>query len=500
MADENINLLPELEEVDENEIARQRREKLSNLVAQGKNPFEKVKYVKTHFSKEIINNFESMDGEEVSIAGRIISRRIMGKASFAHILDERGTIQLYFRADEVGIDYEGFKSVLDIGDIIGVKGIVFRTHKGEISVRVTEYELLAKSLKPLPEKYHGLKDTDLRYRKRYLDMIANPEVKEAFLIRSRIISAIREYLDFRGFLEVETPILNTIPGGANARPFLTYHNTLNINMYLRIAPELYLKRLIVGGLEKVYEIGRMFRNEGMSIKHNPEFTMMELYSAYDDYNDMMDLTEDLYTHILDRLGINTTINYQGTEIYLAKPWRRVSMVQIVKEQTGIDFGTQSDVETLKSQVRALGVDTKADTWGGLLYDTFDQKVESTLIQPTFVTDYPVEVSPLTKKKPSDSRLTERFEVFIAAREMGNAYSELNDPIDQKARFEAQAALRASGDEEAQMNDEDFVEALEYGMPPTGGLGLGIDRLVMLLTNSASIRDVILFPTMKPKQK
>lgn len=501
--EENINNRPEAEaeitQEELNEIARLRLESLKNYVSEGKNPFEKVKYAKTHFSRDIVENFQ--DGSEdnsVAVAGRIVSRRIMGKAAFAHIHDAKGAIQIYVRADGLA-DYEAFKNY-DIGDIIGIKGKVFRTRRGEVSVEAEELELLSKSLLPLPEKYHGLKDTDLRYRHRYLDLISNPEVKETFVLRSKIISAVREYLDSKDFLEVETPILNTIPGGASARPFLTHHNTLDIDMYMRIAPELYLKRLIVGGFEKVYEVGRMFRNEGMSIKHNPEFTMMELYAAYCDYNDMMELTEEIYAYVLDKLGLGETITYDGTEISFARPWRRLTMAQAVKEYTGVDFDATTDMEELTKQAAKRGVEAdKKDTWGSLMYKLFDRMVEGKLIQPTFITDYPIEESPLAKKKPSDSRLTERFEVFVYAREMGNAYSELNDPIDQAERFDAQAAKRLGGDDEAQMSDDDFVTALKYGMPPTGGLGLGIDRMIMLLTNSPSIRDVILFPTMKPKK-
>ncbi|HEY8419678.1 MAG TPA: lysine--tRNA ligase [Clostridia bacterium] len=488
-----------IQEQDQNEIFLQRKEKLDALIQEGKNPYEKTRFDKTHYSLDIINNFDELDGKDVKIAGRMITRRIMGKASFAHLQDNLGKIQIYVRADTPELDYEEFKK-WDIGDILGVCGKVFRTQKGEISVHVEKIELLSKSLLPLPEKYHGLKDTDLRYRQRYLDLIANPEVKEAFVTRSKIITAIREYLDSQGFLEVETPILNTIVGGANARPFETYHNTLGLKMYMRIAPELYLKRLIVGGFEKVYELGRMFRNEGMSVKHNPEFTMVELYAAYCDYNDMMVLTENIYSYVLDKLKSDKNITYNGVSIDLSTPFRRLSMLDAVKEYVGIDFSKTDDINQLKKEVLAKGVETEANTWGELLYDAFDQLVEDKLIQPTFVIDYPVEVSPLAKKKPSDPRLTERFEMFIGGREMANAYSELNDPIDQRARFLEQAQKRVEGDEEAQMNDEDFVTALEYGMPPTGGLGIGIDRLVMLLTDSPSIRDVILFPTMKPRKE
>ena len=483
---------------DENEIYQQRKDKLEALVKEGKNPYEKVRFDKTHYSLDIIDNFEKLEGNVVLIAGRMVSRRVMGKASFAHLQDNLGKIQIYLKADNLEADYEEFKK-WDIGDILGVTGTVFKTHKGEVSLNVSKIELLSKSLLPLPEKYHGLKDTDLRYRQRYLDLIANPEVKNAFILRSKIISAIREYLDMQGYLEVETPILNTIVGGASARPFETFHNTLGLKMFMRIAPELYLKRLVVGGFEKVYELGRMFRNEGMSVKHNPEFTMVELYAAYNDYNDMMTLTENIYNYVIDKIGLDKTITYEGTEVNLSAPFRRLSMLDAVKEYVGIDFFKTTDVETLKKLVESKGVETDANTWGGLLYAAFDQRVESKMIQPTFVTDYPIEESPLAKKKPSDPRLTERFEMFICGREMANAYSELNDPIDQRSRFLTQAEKRAAGDEEAQMNDEDFVKALEYGMPPTGGLGIGIDRLVMLLTNSSSIRDVILFPTMKPKK-
>lgn len=484
---------------DQNEIYQQRKDKLDALIKEGKNPFEKTRFDKTHYSLDIINQFETLDGQDVKIAGRMITRRIMGKASFAHLQDNLGKIQIYLKADTPGIDYDEFKK-WDIGDILGVSGKVFKTKKGEISVQVEQIELLSKSLLPLPEKYHGLRDTDLRYRQRYLDLIANPEVKQAFVTRSKIISAIREYLDLQGFLEVETPILNTIVGGANARPFETFHNTLGLKMYMRIAPELYLKRLIVGGFEKVYELGRMFRNEGMSVKHNPEFTMVELYAAYHDYHDMMTLTENLYSYVLDKLNLDRNITYGGVSINLSTPFRRLSMLDAVKEYVGVDFSQTDDINQLKQEVTKKGVQTDAQTWGELLYDAFDQLVESHLVQPTFVTDYPIEVSPLAKKKPTDPRLTERFEMFIGGREMANAYSELNDPIDQRARFLDQAQKRLDGDEEAQMNDEDFVTALEYGLPPTGGLGIGIDRLVMLLTDSPSIRDVILFPTMKPKKE
>lgn len=499
MIDENIiGQTPETETENINEIIAVRHEKLKNLVAEGRDPFAEVKYVRTAEAKSILENYAEFDGKEVSVAGRIMSRRIMGKAAFAHIQDGTAGIQLYFRIDGLPEGkYDEFKKT-DIGDIIGATGQVFTTHKGEISIKISDYILLSKSLRPLPEKFHGLKDTDLRYRQRYVDLIMNPEVKDAFVKRSKIISAIRTFLDGKGFLEVDTPILNTIPGGANAKPFITYHNTLGIDMYLRIATELYLKRLIVGGFLKVYEMGRQFRNEGMSVKHNPEFTTMELYEAYADYNDMMDITEEMYKYCADKVLGTTELVYQGTPINLGGKWRRVTMADIVKEYTGIDFysdGLDAIIEKAKAQGVFLDKDV---SWGNALYKIFDEKVEEKLIEPTFVMDYPVEVSPLAKRKKDDPRLTERFEFFITAREMGNAFSELNDPIDQKARFEEQVKARLKGDEEAQMMDDDFVNALEYGMPPTGGLGIGIDRMVMLFTDSASIRDVLLFPTMKPR--
>ncbi|MDR3318578.1 MAG: lysine--tRNA ligase [Clostridiales bacterium] len=489
----------ELSDSELNEILRARREKLDALVLSGQNPFERVKFDQTHRSKDVADNYAALEGKEVKLAGRIVSRRIMGKASFAHILDRDGTIQLYFKGDNLGESYELFKK-LDIGDIIGAEGTVFTTHKGEISVSVTAFTLLSKSLLPLPEKYHGLKDSDLRYRQRYVDVIANPEVKEVFKTRSRIIGAIRRFLDAEGFLEVETPVLQTLAGGASARPFVTHHNTLDLDMYMRVAPELYLKRLIVGGFERVYEIGKMFRNEGMSVKHNPEFTMMELYQAYTDVNGMMDITERIYDRVRAEISVPDVITYEDTELSLKTPWRRLSMLEAVREYAGADFSKAKTVEAARKLAERAGVNADGlNTWGAILYSVFDGKVEDKLIQPTFIYDYPVEESPLAKKKPSDPRFTERFELFIYAREMGNAYSELNDPNDQRARFEYQMKLKAAGDTEAQAFDEDFVTALEYGMPPTGGLGLGLDRMIMLLTNSSSIRDVILFPTMKPKK-
>ncbi|MGN0772015.1 MAG: lysine--tRNA ligase [Christensenellales bacterium] len=483
-----------------NDILKARREKLDNLIASGSNPFEIVKYDKDAYARDIKNQYDKYADKKVRIAGRLISKRVMGKASFGHILDGTGSIQIYVSRDSLGEEnYAQFKKY-DIGDIVGVDGVVFTTKMGEISVHAENTTLLAKSLLPLPEKFHGLTNTDLRYRQRYVDLIANPEVKETFVMRSRIISAIRSFLDKEGFIEVDTPILNTIAGGASARPFITHHNTLDIDMYMRIAPELYLKRLIVGGFEKVYEMGRLFRNEGMDPKHNPEFTTVELYEAYTDYHHMMDLTERMFEHIALTTKGTTDIVYQGTQLSLARPWKKMTMTQAVKQYTGIDFDATDDVAQLKKQVEAIGMEVSDDvTWGKLLYEVFDQKVEEHLVQPTFILDYPVEVSPLAKRKPSDSRLTERFEFFITSREMGNAFSELNDPIDQKARFMAQVAEREKGDDEAQMMDEDYVNALMYGLPPTGGLGIGVDRVVMLFTDQFSIRDVLLFPTMKPNK-
>ncbi|HEY8420843.1 MAG TPA: lysine--tRNA ligase [Thermoclostridium sp.] len=485
---------------DLNEILKVRRQKLSSLQEMGKDPFHIVKYDVTHKTKEIIDSFEEYEGKAVSLAGRLMAKRGMGKTSFCDLHDRDGKIQLFVRINELGEEaYEEFKK-LDIGDIIGIKGTIFKTHMGEISVRVHEYTLLSKSLRPLPEKFHGLKDTDTRYRQRYLDLIVNPEVRKTFIMRSKIISAIRNFLDSRGFLEVETPILNIIPGGANARPFITHHNTLDLDMYLRIAPELYLKRLIVGGMEKVYELGRMFRNEGMSIKHNPEFTLLEVYEAYTDYHGMMKLTEDLYTHIADTVLGTRKFDYQGHEIDLSLPWARMTMTEAVKKYSGVDFDAITSDEEAVSIAKAKGLELEGKTKKGEILNLFfEEFVEQNLIQPTFIMDYPVEVSPLTKRKPDKPELTERFELFITGREMANAYSELNDPVDQKERFLAQVRKREQGDEEANMMDEDYIIALEHGLPPTGGLGVGIDRLVMLFTNSFSIRDVLLFPTMKPKE-
>lgn len=486
-------------EVDLNQLLQIRRDKLAKLKAEGKDPFEITKFNRTHTSKQIVENYDELEGKDVTVAGRIMGKRIMGKASFCHIQDGDGRIQSYVSINELGEEsYKQFKED-DIGDIIGITGFVFKTRTGEVSIHAKEVTLLSKSLRPLPEKYHGLKDTDLRYRQRYVDLIVNPEVKDTFLKRIQILREVKNILNEKGYLEVETPILNTIAGGATARPFITHHNTLDMDMYLRIANELYLKRLIVGGFDKVYEMGRMFRNEGMDIKHNPEFTNIELYSAYEDYNDMMDITEEIISKVALKVLGTTKITYQGTEIDLTPSWKRISMIDSIKEVTGVDFNKiETDEEALKA-AKELNVelDELKLTRGEIISQIFEAKVEETLIQPTFIYDYPVEVSPLTKRKPSDPRLTERFEVFIGAREYGNAYSELNDPIDQYERFKKQVEAREAGDEEANMMDSDFINALEYGMPPTGGLGIGIDRLVMLLTDSASIRDVLLFPTMKP---
>lgn len=491
----------ESEEIqDLNELVKVRMGKLSELQKNDKDPFKIVKYDITHSTKYIVDNFESMEGTMVSIAGRLMSKRGMGKAGFCDVRDRDSKIQIYVKSDEIGAEvYEDFKK-FDIGDIVGVKGEVFRTNKGEISLKVHEIVLLAKSLQPLPEKWHGLKDVDLRYRQRYVDLIVNPDVRDTFIVRSKIIKEIRKFLDNRGFLEVDTPLLNTIPGGAAAKPFITHHNTLDIDMYLRIAPELYLKRLIVGGLERVYEMGRMFRNEGMSVKHNPEFTLMEVYEAYTDYKGMMDLSEQLISNVAQEVLGTTKVNYQGQEIDLTPPWNRMTMVEAVEKYAGVNFNNITSDEEARNiaKDKKVHIDGKP-TKGEVLNLMFEQFAEEHLVQPTFIMDYPVEVSPLTKRKPDMPSFTERFELFITSREMANAYSELNDPIDQKGRFLSQVEKREAGDEEANMMDDDFVTALEYGMPPTGGLGVGIDRLIMLLTDSYSIRDILLFPTMKPKE-
>ena len=495
---ENNNQNQEIE-LDENHLIQIRKEKLKELQEQGKNPFEITKFNRTNSAGEIKANYDNFEQKDVSVAGRIIAKRIMGKASFCTILDSDEKIQSYVSINDLGEEaYKAFKT-WDIGDIIGITGFVFKTRTEEISVHAKEVTLLSKSLRPLPEKFHGLKDVDLRYRQRYVDLIMNPEVKETFIKRSQIISEIRKILDEKGYLEVETPILNTISGGATARPFITHHNTLDIDMYLRIATELNLKRLIVGGYDKVYEMGRIFRNEGMDIRHNPEFTSIELYAAYENYHDMMDITEELFQKCAMKVCGTTSITYQGTQIELGGKWKRISMIDSIKEACGVDFNTiNTDEEAVAlAKERKIEIPAGKETRGHIISLFFDEYVESTLIQPTFVYDYPVEISPLAKKSPKDPRLTERFEAFIGGREYGNAFSELNDPIDQYERFKDEIAARENGDEEAGMMDEDYINALEYGMPPTGGLGIGIDRLVMLLTDSASIRDVLLFPTMKP---
>ena len=484
------------QEPDLNQLRKVRREKLAELVAEGKNPFEIVTYDQTQHSQEIKDNYAAFEGKEVSVAGRLMSKRVMGKASFGHIQDLQGTIQIYASRDDLGEDYKAFKR-LDIGDIIGVKGIVFTTKMGEISIHAKEVTLLSKSLQILPEKYHGLTNTDLRYRQRYVDLIMNPESKDVFVKRSQIISAIRRYLDERGFMEVETPMLVENAGGAAARPFTTHFNALNEDKKLRISLELYLKRLIVGGLERVYEIGRVFRNEGLDIKHNPEFTLMELYQAYTDYEGMMRLTEDMYRTVAQEVLGTTTLNYKGNVIDLGKPFERITMTEAVKKYSGVDF---DEVKTLE-EARAL-CDAREIHYephhkiGDILNLFFDEYVEEHLIQPTFLTGHPIEISPLTKKDPENPGKVLRFEMFMNGWEMCNAYSELNDPIDQRERFAAQEEAFAAGDEEANHTDEDFLNALEIGMPPTGGIGYGIDRLVMLLTGAEAIRDVLLFPTMK----
>ena len=487
------------QELDLNELMIIRREKLEKLKQNNKNPFEITKFDITHTSKEIIDNYEELEGKDVTIAGRIMAKRIMGKASFCHIQDGDGKIQSYVSINDLGEEsYKQFKED-DIGDIIGITGFVFKTRTGEISIHAKEVILLSKSLRPLPEKFHGLKDTDLRYRQRSVDLIMNPEVKETFKKRSLIIKEIRNMLDEKGFMEVETPILQTIPGGASARPFITHHNTLDIDMYLRIATELYLKRLIVGGFDKVYEIGRNFRNEGMDIKHNPEFTCIELYEAYTNLEGMMNITEELIRRCANKVCGTGKISYQGEEIDLEKPFRRITMIDSIKEVTGVDFNTVETDEEAQKIAKDLNmeIDPIKTTRGDIIVQVFEEKVEETLRQPTFLYEYPIENSPLTKKCKDNPRMTQRFELFIGGREYANAYSELNDPIDQYERFLKQVQAREAGDEEANMMDDDFVQALEYGMPPTGGMGMGIDRLVMLLTDSASIRDVLLFTTMKP---
>ena len=504
MEENNIQLTEQEEEERLAEQAKIRREKLAKLVSEGKNPYEKVKYDCTANSSSIKENFDSLDGKEVSIAGRLMSRRIMGKASFSHISDRDGLIQIYVKRDDVGEeDYMSYKKDYDIGDIVGIKGFVFKTQTGEISVHCTHIEMLSKSLRPLPEKQHGLTNVDLKYRQRDLDLIVNPEVRSTFIKRSQIIREIRSYLDNLGYLEVDTPILTTLEIGAAARPFRTHHNALDIDMYLRIETELYLKRLIVGGLERVYEVGRIFRNEGMDAFHNPEFTTVEMYQAYTDYKGMMDLIEDMYRTITKNVCGTAKITYQGTEIDMGAPWARHTMKEAVKKYCGADYDEWADDAAAREVAKKLGVEVEEGdgaTKGHVLIALFDAFVEDKLVQPTIIYDYPVENSPLAKRKPLEPAFTERFEYFICGHEFGNAFSELNDPIDQKERFVKQVKEKRAQEPGCRAQvDEDFITALEYGLPPTGGLGMGVDRLVMLLTDSATIRDVILFPTMKPKK-
>lgn len=496
MDDNNQN---QIEELDENHLIQVRKEKLKALIEAGKNPYEITEFNRSHVTTEIFENYEDLEGKEVAIAGRIMGKRIMGKASFAHVQDPYGKIQLYVSVNDLGEEsYKAFKED-DIGDIVGVRGFVFKTKTGEISIHAKEVTLLSKSLRPLPEKFHGLKDTDLRYRQRYVDLIINPEVKDTFIKRIQILKEIRSFLDNLGYLEVETPILNNISGGASARPFITHHNTLDIDMYLRIALELNLKRLIVGGFDRVYEMNRVFRNEGMDIKHNPEFTELELYAAYQNLDDMMNVTEKLITTVAQKVLGTLKVNFQGREIDLTPGWRKVTMTEIVKEVTGVDFNTIKTDEEAQEALKSLGIalDPIKQSRGDILAQIFDEKCEETIVNPTFVYEYPIENSPLAKKVKGSDTMVRRFELFIAGGEYANAFSELNDPIDQYERFLNEIRNRDKGDEEAGMMDEDYINALEIGLPPTGGMGMGIDRLVMLLTNSASIRDVLLFPTMKP---
>jgi len=482
-----------------NELMKIRVEKLGDMREKGIEPYAD-RYVRSHMSMEIAERFNELEGQEVQVAGRIMSKRDQGKAAFIHVQDMDGRIQAYIRMDAIGEDSFEIIKTYDIGDIVGIKGTVFRTQRGEVSVRAIEVMLLSKALRPLPEKFHGLTNVETRYRQRYLDLIMNTEVRETFIIRSKIIRTMREYLESKGFLEVETPTLMTIPGGAAARPFKTHHNTLDIDLYLRIALELPLKRLIVGGFEKVFEIGRNFRNEGISIKHNPEFTMMELYQAYANYEDIMNLMEDMVVYIVQKVCNSLEITYQGQAINFAKPWRRLQMLDAIKEYAGIDFNVIRTDQQAREIAKEKGLQIKKDESRGKIINAFfEEYVEPKLIQPTFIIGHPVEISPLAKRNAINPEYTDRFEVFIYGREMGNAFSELNDPIDQRERFEKQMTEREKGDDEAHMMDEDFVQALEYGLPPTGGLGVGLDRLIMLLTDSASIRDVILFPTMRPRE-
>ena len=502
MAENNVNnnapaVEKEMTQAELNEVLKIRREKLAALVEAGNDPFQITKYDQTHHSSDIKDNFEALEGQRVSVAGRMMSKRIMGKASFCNVQDLKGSIQCYVARDSLGVDeYAGFKK-LDIGDIVGIEGTVFKTKTGETSVHAEKLTLLSKSLQVLPEKFHGLTNTDLRYRQRYVDLIMNPDARDTFLKRSKIISTIRKYLDAQGFIEVETPMLVSNAGGAAARPFETHFNALDEDLKLRISLELYLKRLIVGGLEKVYEIGRVFRNEGLDTRHNPEFTLMELYQAYTDYHGMMDLTENMFRHVAQEVLGTTTIVYNGVEMDLGKPFERITMLDAVKKYSGVDFNEIHSDEEAKAIAKEKHVEFEDHhKKGDILNLFFEEYVEEHLIQPTFVMDHPIEISPLTKKKPEDPNYVERFEMFMNGWEMANAYSELNDPLDQRERFKAQEELLAKGDEEANRTDEDFMNALEIGMPPTGGIGYGIDRLCMLLTDSAAIRDVLLFPTMK----
>lgn len=486
---------------DLSELIKVRRDKLRDLQDAGKDPFREVRFEKTAMSKEIVDNFEKYEGKTVSLAGRLVSKRVMGKASFAHILDGDGQIQLYFKRDVLGDEpYAEFKKY-DIGDIIGVTGEVFVTHMGETTVNVTSVKLLSKSLLPLPEKFHGLTNTDLRYRQRYVDLIVNPEVKSVFVKRSMVLREIRNFLDEKGYLEVETPVLHNIAGGANARPFITHHNTLDIDMYLRIALELYLKRLIVGGFEKVYEIGRVFRNEGMDQRHNPEFTLLELYEAYTDIHGMMDITEGMFRHVANKVCGTGKITFDGVDLDLDKPFERISMVEAVRKYAGVDFDKIETLDEARAVAKEHHIEYEQRHKKGDILNLFiEAYVEDKLVQPTFLTGHPVEISPLAKRDPDHLGYTQRFELFINGREYANAFSELNDPIDQRGRFEAQVELKKQGDEEANDIDEDYLTAMEYGMPPTGGLGVGVDRLVMLVTGAETIRDVLLFPTMKPIKK
>jgi lysyl-tRNA synthetase class 2 len=484
-----------------NELVLLRKKKLDELREKGMDPYQVTSYKRSHYSQDIIDQFDALEGQAVKIAGRLMAIRQHGKASFVNLQDMKGRIQVYLKVDEIGEEaYKFFQEYFDIGDFMGVEGIVFRTKRGEISVKAENIKMLCKALRPLPEKWHGLKDVEIRYRQRYVDLIVNPEVRKTFEVRSKFIRYIREFLDDRGFMEVETPMLHPIAGGANARPFITYHNALDMNFYLRIAPELYLKRLTVGGFEKVYEINRNFRNEGISIKHNPEYTAMELYWAYVDYEAIMELTESLIAYAVEKSVGTTKVVYQGQELDFAPPWRRITIADAIKEHVGIDFAVVKNDEEARQVAKQLQLSPEKDaTKGKIMMEIFEEKVEEKIIQPTFVSQYPVEVSPLSKRNAENPDMTDRFEAYIMGREIANAFSELNDPIDQRERFEEQVRQKEKGDEEAHMMDEDFIRALEYGLPPTGGLGIGIDRLVMFITDSYSIRDVLLFPTMRPEK-